>query len=190
MSIKVCDHASVGVIITGEGYPGVPDDHLFCIKRNADPPGWASIAGHVFDDHATYLKAAVAEVTEESGMHVDTLDPVGGDVFWLPNACNRDPGGMPHGHHWKLFRATVAGEPRPSKRETADAGWCSPVQLQRLAEYTLRYVRGERTIEQFQAVPGLELVWMELFARTGYISLSQQEREAALKLAAIPPSRR
>jgi 8-oxo-dGTP pyrophosphatase MutT (NUDIX family) len=69
--MKVCDNTSVGVIITNES------GEYLMFDRNTFPPGTAPAAGHI-DDHGSAEDAARAEVHEELGLHVVSLEWVAG----------------------------------------------------------------------------------------------------------------
>lgn len=67
------------------------------------------MAGHVWDEHTSYTDAAYAEVREELGLTVTALEQV--TEGWRPNRCRRGaaPDGR-YGHHWRIYRADVAGD--------------------------------------------------------------------------------
>jgi ADP-ribose pyrophosphatase YjhB (NUDIX family) len=161
---KDCDNASVGVLI-------VRDGRLLMFDRNTEPVGCAPVAGHVFDAHTSYDDAARAEVAEELGLTVETLEltPVGG---WRGNRCRRLPGPNGVGHQWRVYLATVSGDLKPSPRETRNARWLDPAHLQQLARWTVMHARGEISADEFAADPGIEPVWCRFLMDLGFIRLS------------------
>lgn len=161
-----CDNASVGVLIfDGEG-------RLLMLHRAHPPIGIAPVAGHVFDEHEGYMEAAQAEVEEEVGLTVTSLEllGVGG---WRPNKCGAtDPGSDSRGvgHQWQIFRAEVTGEPHATD-EAKSIAMVGAARLQALAERTALYARREITQEQFGKQPGLEPVWCDFLSRLDMIDV-------------------
>jgi 8-oxo-dGTP pyrophosphatase MutT (NUDIX family) len=172
---KLCDNASVGVLVRGEG------GRWLVFDRVSFPPGAAPCAGHVFDEHAGYEDAARAEVREELGLHVETLEltRAGG---WRPNRCRRDPGPSGVGHDWRVYLATVSGVLAPSPRETRNARWLDAAGLQRLADRTAAWAHGKVPDGEFATEPGIEPVWAAFLAELGIVTIS------AADLAAIEAS--
>lgn len=149
--MKVCDNASVGVIVKNAA------GEYLMFERATFPPGVAPAAGHV-DEHGTVEEAARAEVHEELGLTVDFLMRVGGG--WRRNRCRRQPGPRGIGHQWTVFHATVTGDLNPSARETRNARWITADELQTLADRTATYARGALTDAQWAETPGIEPVWI------------------------------
>jgi 8-oxo-dGTP pyrophosphatase MutT (NUDIX family) len=170
VSGKHCDNASVGVLIERDG-------RWLMFERATPPVGIAPVAGHVFDEHESYVDAARAEVREELGLTVDTweLTRAGG---WRNNQCRRRPGPLGTGHQWQVFNATVSGKLRPSRREARDPRWLDRAELQRLAERTAAYARGDTTALSFTASPGIEPVWAGFLTELRLIHLSSMELSA------------
>lgn len=159
-----CDNASVGVLIEEEG--------LYLVFERALPPaGVAPVAGHVFDAHASYDAAAVAEVREELGLTVKSLEltRAGG---WRANRCRRLPGPGGVGHQWQVYRATVSGTLAPSAREARNPHWLDPADLQRLTERTVACACGDIPPHLFAAAPGIEPVWVQWLSDLGIITVS------------------
>ncbi|MFC7607217.1 NUDIX domain-containing protein [Streptosporangium amethystogenes subsp. fukuiense] len=163
--MKTCDNASVGILVIDSA-----GRHLM-FDRNTAPAGCAPAAGHVFDDHPGYTEAAHAEVSEELGLTVATLEllPVGG---WRDNRCRRAPGPRGVGHQWQLYRATVTGDLAASDRETRNVRWLTPDDMQRLAIRTTLYACGRLTDVEFAQTPGIEPVWVRWFAELDIIRIS------------------
>jgi ADP-ribose pyrophosphatase YjhB (NUDIX family) len=176
---KTCDNASVGVLISDSG-------HWLMFERATFPPGIAPAAGHVFDEHSSYEDAARAEVAEELGLTVETLEllPVGG---WRPNRCRRTPGPRGPGHQWQIYQASASGDLRPSARETRNVRWLATDDLQRRASWTAFYATGRLTEQEFLADPGLEPVWVRFLAELGLIRMSNPDLVAVDQLAALAP---
>ncbi|MEU8199317.1 NUDIX hydrolase [Microbispora amethystogenes] len=173
---KVCDNASVGVLVT--------DDHgkWLMFERATFPPGVAPAAGHVFDDHDGYEDAARAEVAEELGLTVTALEllPVGG---WRPNRCRRHPGPRGVGHQWQVYQATVTGDLAPSARETRNVRWLTASDLQTLSDRTAAYAGGRLTDREFAASPGIEPVWVRFLAELGLVRIGGTDLAAIDKAA-------
>ncbi len=163
-AVKRCDNASVGVLIVSDG-------RYLMFDRNTPPAGTSPCAGHVFDEHTSYAGAAHAEVSEELGLTVESLEllPVGG---WRANRCRRRPGPRGTGHQWQVFRATVSGTLRASQRETRNVRWMTPAEIQQLADRTASYANGAVSDAEFSASPGLEPVWAGFLAELGLITMS------------------
>jgi hypothetical protein len=163
---KVCDNASVGIIIKGH------DGRYLFFDRKTFPPGTASAAGHVFDEHSGYRDAAAAEVNEELGLTVETLTLLSGG--WRGNKCRRRPGPRGVGHQWEIYLAEVSGELNPSTRKTKNVRWLTQSQLQKLTDRTVAYADGRVTDAQFTAQPGIEPVWVQWLADAGLITASPE----------------
>jgi ADP-ribose pyrophosphatase YjhB (NUDIX family) len=168
---KVCDNASVGVLITDDA------GRYLMFDRATPPPGCAPPAGHVWDDHRSYDDAARAEVSEEVGLTVETLErlPIGG---WRHNRCRRTPGSRGLGHEWQVFRATVTGTLVPSVRETRNVRWLTVGEMQALAERTVSYAYAEMSDAEFARAPGIEPVWVGCLADLDLVSVSDADRLA------------
>jgi 8-oxo-dGTP pyrophosphatase MutT (NUDIX family) len=142
-----------------------------------DGKGIAPVAGHVLDEHPSYLDAARVEAREEVGLTVTELAFVTGG--WRDNRCGRAPGPRGHGHDWKVFLAARwSGEITPSSRETRAVGWYTPVQLQELANRTRAAAYGMTTRDEWQTDPGIEGVWCRWLVDAGLISLSDAQLDA------------
>ncbi|WP_055477556.1 NUDIX domain-containing protein [Sphaerimonospora mesophila] len=176
---KTCDNASVGVLVADE------NGRWLMFERATFPPGVAPAAGHVFDDHAGYESAARAEVAEELGLTVTSLEllPVGG---WRPNRCRRQPGPRGVGHQWQIYRASVAGRLAPSARETRNVRWLTPAELQQLADVTVAYANGHITAREFEDRPGIEPVWVQWLSDYGLIAVTPEDLAAIDQAAANP----
>jgi 8-oxo-dGTP pyrophosphatase MutT (NUDIX family) len=145
---RLCDHASVGVLISSP-------IGLLVFERATPPAGIAPVAGHV-DQHGGPEQAARNEVTEEVGLTVTHLRLLLDQ--WRPNQCRRTPSG-PVGHYWWIFQAEVAGSLCPSAREVRAPRWIHLDQLQQCALRTAVYANGCLDRLKFEHEPGLEPVW-------------------------------
>lgn len=173
--IKTCCNTSVGIVITD------PDNRLLMITR-ADGTGIAPVAGHALDSHPSWRAAAIAEVREETDLTVvDLTDTgVGG---WRPNRCGRaDPGLRGPGHDWRIYRATVTGCLAPDPRETRGASWYTPAEVQWHADRTIGYGTGAIAGDDWDAIPGLEAVWIEWLADIGMVTASRSDLAIADRL--------
>uniref|UniRef100_UPI003F4970F8 NUDIX domain-containing protein n=1 Tax=Streptosporangium sp. CA-256172 TaxID=3240076 RepID=UPI003F4970F8 len=177
-----CDNHSVGVLIANN------TGQYLMFERATWPVGIAGAAGHV-DDHGTILDAARAEVAEELGLTVTDLTLV--LSTWREDRCRRRPGPSGSGHQWYLFRATVRGELAPSSRETRNARWINPAELQELAVRTALYACGRLTEQEFVAEPGIEPVWVDWLVAADLVDLDDADRAAINDLAShgCPPPR-
>lgn len=164
----VCDHTSVGVIVTDD------DGRYLLIERAEYPHAWALPAGH-FDDHGNPGKTASEKVSEETGLTIGQLEHMTGG--WRPNQCCRlvRRGSTP-GHHWTIYRAIVTSEPAPSADKTRVARWVTGAELQALADRTAAYARGKVTETEWAASPGLEDVWRWWLRRVGILDTADVAR--------------
>ncbi|HEY4497367.1 MAG TPA: NUDIX hydrolase [Candidatus Paceibacterota bacterium] len=151
MSIKRCDHASVGALIYDA------NKNLLLIERKKYPYGWAPPAGHLDGD--TFQKGLLREIREEVGLGIETFSLVLDRKF--DNPCRREGGTW---HHWQVFRADRwIGELKRSFDETKKAEWCSRFGIGVLAEYTKVYCAGKIPENEWERHPGIEPVWCEIF---------------------------
>ena len=163
--MKTCDNASVGILIER-------DDRFLLFERQTFPPGIAPPAGHI-DSHGTPEQAAVAEVREEVGLTVTSLELLA--ELWLPNRCRRQPGAKGVGHQWSVFRAEVTGDLALGEREARNAAWWTAHDLGWQARRTIR------------SSDGLEPAWCVLLDHLGVIRLHDDSRKRALELAQVAP---
>ncbi len=157
----VCDNASVGVLIADQA------GRLLMFERVRPPLGTAPPAGHV-DDHGGYESAAAAEVAEEVGLTVVSLDLVA--EGWRGNRCRREAGPFGVGHYWRVYAATVTGELDPDAAEARNAGWYTPAEVREPAARTVVYATGGTTTSEFAAQPGIEPVWLRWLTAAGVVA--------------------
>lgn len=150
MTIEPCDHTSVGIIIFRDG-------KLLLIDRKRPPLGLAAPAGHVdkHGDHADteetqFEKAAQQETLEETGLTVTSLKLVAEGR--KENPCRRPDGAW---HYWRIYRAEVQGELRPSTEETRGHFECS-------IEEMIDLLAGNSMTTKYGEA-GLEPVWKQWF---------------------------
>lgn len=171
----VCDHTSVGVIARDD------QGRILLIERRKTPFGWAPPSGHCDGD--IYPIACCKEFYEETGLRV-----VGAPRPILPKnprkefKCRR--GG--EYHHWQIFEVKWEGELSPNTIETNGAFWGTVEEIKLLAKKTETYLsrikESEKAEEEswavsikesiekeWQANPGLELVWYEFFQELNII---------------------
>lgn len=153
VKILNCDHTSVGALIYGE------DASILMIERKKFPYGIAPPAGHCDGD--SFLDALKKEVKEEVG-----LDVVEAVLHWQgkkQNRCRR--GGR--WHRWQVFMVKAEGVLKRSIEETKSARWYSLDEVLNLAKKTREYLNGDISEVEWQANPGLEVVWFEMFGQFG-----------------------
>ena len=146
-----CDNRSVGMIVRND------KGELLLIERKKEPYGFAPPAGHV-DDHGSFEDAARVELEEEVGLVAESLELVAEGR--KDNTCRREGGDH---HKWKIYRVTATGEVKRSKEETKQAGWYTPLAIQKLAAKTEKYNRGEISEKEWRRSPGIEPVWYGWF---------------------------
>jgi 8-oxo-dGTP pyrophosphatase MutT (NUDIX family) len=159
-----CDSTSVGAVIRDA------EGRVLTFRRATPPPGIAGPAGHV-DDHGTPEQAIVDEVREEVGLTVVSYEQIASEQ--RSGACRRMGGEL--GHWWWLFEVRAEGELAPSWRETRDAAWRSPSELQQLAERTIAFARGRVGVGEFATDPGVEPVWVRWFDLAGVVAVTADD---------------
>jgi 8-oxo-dGTP pyrophosphatase MutT (NUDIX family) len=159
---KPCDNTSVGVIIRNE-------NGAFALLRRARFPfGYAPVAGHI-DDHGSVEQAAIDEVVEEIGLHItqEDLHPTVIARTRFDYHCRRKGGTF---HDWWVFTVgNYTGEIKPSLDETKGADWYTASELQLLADRARQYQAQMIEQPEWEADPGLEEIWVIMFAQLGYI---------------------
>lgn len=157
-----CDHTSVGIVVRDN------EGRLALLKRAKFPVGIASPAGHI-DDHGSAEQAAIDEVNEELGLHVEGL--LQRTAIYdrrVENQCRREGGSY---HRWYVFEATVEQtELLPSPDETKGADWYIRDDVQALANRNAVYHAGKLSQEEWESNPGLEDVWVLFLNELGYIT--------------------
>ncbi|MGI5208965.1 NUDIX hydrolase [Spirillospora sp. CA-108201] len=166
---KKCDGASVGVLVT-DGLDRV------LIGTRADGAGQAPVAGHVWDAHSSYRDAAVAEVREETGLHVTALEYVCGG--YRPNRCRRGDGPNGPGHMWEVYRATATGSPGSADGSMVGLRFATGSEIRALAAWTVQRALGRVDAGDWRTMPGLEPVWVRWMHETGYAVLGQDDLRA------------
>jgi ADP-ribose pyrophosphatase YjhB (NUDIX family) len=122
-----------------------------------------------FDQHGSPEQAAVSEVAEELGLTVpiSALRPTSIQAQFIGNPCRRIGGDY---HVWWVFEVTgIEAELNPSPDETLGAGWYDQDELERLAQRTKNYQAGMVPQKKWEAEPGLEVVWLDLFAQLSHL---------------------
>lgn len=158
-----CDNTSIGVIIADS------QDRYLLIDRATAPFGMAPVAGHI-DQHGGPELAARNEVREEVGLTVVNLRKL--SESWLSNPCRRSVGPEGIGHHWTLYRATVAGQTRIAPDEVRAIHWADRTDLQTLAERAIANARRGLADQCVHERPALQSVWVLLLASQNLISAS------------------
>jgi ADP-ribose pyrophosphatase YjhB (NUDIX family) len=146
--INKCDNKSVGMLVWR-------NNKLLLIERKNFPFGFAPPAGHV-DGDSSFEISAKRELKEEVGLKAKKLTLV--IEKKKENICRRE-GGL--WHYWKIYNIEADGEINRSKDETKQAGWYDKEVLQYLVKRTEKYLKKEITEEEWEADPGLEVVWKE-----------------------------
>lgn len=153
---KTCDHTSVGMIVWKA-------DKILLIERKRPPFGFAPPSGHV-DDDVSFERAASRELEEETGLKALKLNILAEE--YLQNTCRRIGGTW---HLWKVYQVEAQGEIKRSFTETKQAGWFSIQEVYQLAQRTRTYLSGNITKEEWQASPGLEVIWYEWFNKLAIV---------------------
>lgn len=152
-----CDNKSVGVIITNS------EDEILLIQRARFPFGLAPPAGHV-DDHGSLKKAAVEEVSEETGLVISESKLVTKIADrMVQNRCRRTGGSH---HVWNVYSTDqYTGELSAKLDEAKTARWYSPAAIQEIADYTQSHA-AEKARESSQVI---EQVWLDFFIELGIV---------------------
>lgn len=178
-----CCGSSVGALVRRRTADNTAWEYLL-IGRAWWPIGWAPVAGHVWDAHATPHEAVRAEMREESGLSVVTATLL--FETRLSNLCQAPPASPVPGHHWWVFLVTVTGDLAPDMHETTGARWVLADELQDMADVTIRHALAGGHARDLPA-SALEAVWVELFAAAGDIRASDTARRAVARLYSTPP---
>jgi len=115
---KICNHTSVGVVLFDS------QGKLLLIDRKIFPLYFACPAGHLKDQESPD-SGAIREAQEEVGLTISNLKLLLNERF--ENPCSRQGGTW---HNWWIYRADFSGELKPSGRETKQAGWYSPSEIE------------------------------------------------------------
>jgi 8-oxo-dGTP pyrophosphatase MutT (NUDIX family) len=131
-----------------------------CHAPSADHVDELPSLGHP-NEAAIYEQAARRELLEEVGLIAERLDLVWEGVTRFP--CRRSGGAW---HKWRVYRVTVApdAQPRGKADESRDLTWYWPEELAMLADHTIAYLAGQVSEADWEKSPGLELVWLHIFA--------------------------
>lgn len=152
-----CDHTSVGVLVWQTG-------KLLMIERRKRPFGISPPSGHV-DEHGSFEDAARNELKEEVGLAATKLTLVRSGAH--ANPCRRTDGNW---HYWRIFEAEASGALEPSEGETKGARWYNLAEMALLLQRTREYQAGRISETEWQAQPGIEPVWREIFEELNLIS--------------------
>lgn len=147
---KICDHTSVGMIVSKES-------KILLIERANFPKGFACPAGHV-DGDESYELSATRELKEEVGLDAESLELLIDKR--KDNPCKREGGSW---HHWKVYKTEALGEIQRSLDETKKAGWYGLDEIKKLGARTEEYVAGKISEEDWDKNPGLEPIWFDWF---------------------------
>jgi len=144
---KICDHTSVGMLVWR-------DDMLLLIQKRRFPFAFAPPAGHC--DGLDFEEAARSELAEEVGL--STLELKLAIEGKKENPCRREDGTW---HYWKIYQVDAEGEVVRSESETQQFVWANNDLLKSLSKKTEDYLNGKLSKEEWDASPGLEIVWQE-----------------------------
>ena len=147
-STPTCNHTSVGVIVQRYG-------SLLLIERQTFPIGIACPAGHV-DEGETYEQAAYRMLHEQTGLEAYSLELVAEGRRY--QACTR-PSGLYHFHDWKVYQAYVTYGQELRENTDACIDWYTPQYVSYFARRTELHLSEQLSPTQWQADPGLEVVW-------------------------------
>src|SRR5690625_6483047 len=85
-----------------------------------------------------------------------------------------------------VYRARAwSGQPVAAPDEVHGLHWCTPAQLQHLADRTIAYVRGRLAEEDWQACPGMEPVWVYMAEMLDRKSTRLNSSHVAISYAAF-----
>jgi len=117
-SLKICNHTSVGMILTNS------QGQILLIDRKRFPLFFACPAGHLEKDEQPEA-GAIREAREEVGFDISNLQLVLHERF--ENPCRRQEGTW---HEWWVYRADFTGELKGSPDETKSVGWYDGEEIQ------------------------------------------------------------
>lgn len=147
---KICDHTSVGMLITNE-------EKILLIKRARFPFGYAIPAGHV-DGDKSFEIAAQRELQEEVGLKQLSMEKI--YEGRRENPCRRKDGTW---HLWKLYKVETKGKIKRSLEETREADWYTKEEINSLALRTEDYLAKKISEKEWEKNPGLEPIMYEFF---------------------------
>lgn len=154
-----CNNTSVGVLV-------VRDGRLLLVERKRVPYGWAPPSGHV-EDGESYPDAAQRELREETGLLATRL------IRRLrqrhENQCRR-PGGLVH--YWEVYEAIAIGEPAFCEEEVSSHQWATQAELGELADITRDRLATDAGPGEWEQLPGLEPVWLDMLDSLGMVARS------------------
>jgi ADP-ribose pyrophosphatase YjhB (NUDIX family) len=152
---EMCGHKSVGMLVWKEEGD---DRKLLIIERKKFPFGFAPPAGHV-EGGSSFEAAARRELKEEVGLVSYAMAKVLSGR--KNNPCRRGS----TWHDWKVYEVSFSGSGNVvlSTEEAKSYRWTTREELRTLAERTKLYLAHNITEEEWQAMPGLEPVWYEIF---------------------------
>ncbi|MGQ4266444.1 NUDIX hydrolase [Nocardiopsis changdeensis] len=184
----ICDGKSAGTLIYDRA------GRLLTHTRATAPSGIAlGACGHVDDvtPGATHTQAAVRETEEEYGLTVREADMDLVFHRWLPNRCGAHIPAAPRGgHEWAIYRARVwSGQVKVAPDEVLATHWCTPGQMQVLADRTVDYVHGRIGEDTWQTAPGIEPVWVYIGQMLGLFEVPDpRDLAAVLHFTETPPT--
>ncbi|HOX21615.1 MAG TPA: NUDIX hydrolase [Candidatus Paceibacterota bacterium] len=133
---KVCNHTSVGVILTDS------QGRILLIDRKRFPLFFACPAGHLEEGEQPEA-GAIREAKEEIGFAISNLQLVQHERY--DNPCRRQGGTW---HEWWIYRADFSGALQGSPDETKSVGWYDRTEIQAL-----------------QREAKLEPIWQQVFEK-------------------------
>lgn len=177
---SICDNNAIGVLVKNT----LGDWLMF--RHDREPfRGFAPLVTHR-DQHQDPVRK-VGAILEGMSVPVRPLTMAAMQV--LPDMCDRSPGPDGVGHNWTVFTTVTTGDGIVWADEFGEPAWKDANQLQNMAEWAVRYARGDMDSLQWGQLPGLDPVWALLLATVpqagGFplLALSPSDRAALLEFS-------
>lgn len=145
-----CDGTRVGVLIYDQS------DRLL---MTTGATGLAPATRHAQTQRPTYLDAALA-ACQEVGLTAGPEDLKRVYILWHPDRCAAETQHPSGGHDVQVYY--WQGSQAPAEDQAAGLAWYTPAQVQALGERTLAYAQGRIGEQEWQADPGMDLLWVDI----------------------------
>ncbi|OHA50769.1 MAG: hypothetical protein A3A97_01605 [Candidatus Terrybacteria bacterium RIFCSPLOWO2_01_FULL_40_23] len=156
MSKTVCDHTSVGIIVTREE---ALRSQILLIKSTKPPYEWTLPSGHadlvkLNPTEKEFKSAARRELKEKTGLRAIQLYMIHQER--TVRSCGR----MNDNYHvWRIYASVYLGKIDRNKEEAQDVAWFTRAELEEHVWFTTRHQEGEVSEEEWLDNPGLEPIW-------------------------------